>query len=192
MATQRLKYNTKTFSELFEDFNTFKAEFYDSPFHENNDFTERNLQINYYLLYNKYGNSPIANMDEYQFKSKLFGIIWQFGPVWQEKLKIQAKLRSLGLESTSEIFKGNKLIHNRALNPEISPSVDSDTALTYINEQTAQVAKKSILDGLQFYHEMLEDSFTTVYIDRFKPLFKEVVMREIFRPYVTEDEDDEE
>lgn len=190
METQRLKYNSYTFTEIFDEYSTFREDFEDSPFNKE-EIEDDNLELTYYLLYNKYGNSPIANRDVNQFKFKLFGIIWQFGPVWQEKLKIQAKLRSLGLEDTSEIFKGNKIIHNRALNPENSPQVEAFDSLTYINEQNAQMSKKSVLDGLQFYHEMLEDSFTTVYIDRFKPLFKEVVMREIFRPYVSEVEDDE-
>jgi hypothetical protein len=39
-----------------------------------------NVSLVYYLLYARYGNNPIANRDENQFKFKIFSVIFQYGP----------------------------------------------------------------------------------------------------------------
>ena len=62
-----------------------------------------NAQTLYYLLYAKYGNSPIANRDVEQFKYKIFSIVYQYGPTWEKKLDIQAKLRAI---SDDDLLKG--------------------------------------------------------------------------------------
>lgn len=80
-------YRTNKFTDIYEDFNTFKSEYSVSVFKDalNND----NLEILYYLLYARFGNSHIANQDENQFKYKLYATIWQFGPVWQRSSKFK-------------------------------------------------------------------------------------------------------
>ena len=63
------KYNTKTFCDVWNESAKFKEDFEDSPF--NGAITSNGEDLLYYLLYGKYGNNPIANFDENQFKYKL-------------------------------------------------------------------------------------------------------------------------
>lgn len=98
----RQMYNTKTFIEIFDEYATFKYDYNDCKFPKmiDSDDTDNkisSLQTLYYLLYSKYGNSPIANWDEEQFKYKLFGIVFQYGPNWEKKLEIQKLLREFNL-----------------------------------------------------------------------------------------------
>lgn len=59
--------------------------------------SNQNATTLYYLLYAKYGNTPIANYDENQWKYKMFSIIFQYGPTWEKRLDIQTTLRGLKL-----------------------------------------------------------------------------------------------
>ena len=165
MTTMRPMYNTKTFADIFDEYSDFKTEYtVTQKFPMVIDATDTeshtsNLQILYYLLYAKYGNSPIANYDENQFKTKLGAVIWQYGPTWQKKVEIQNTLRGLteaqiktgisraiantGTVGISGSDTYNNLtstdsgsdIHNHAYNPSTEPSTQSTTELTYINEQ---------------------------------------------------------
>lgn len=69
---------TKKFTDIYPDYDTFEDDYTGSPL--NGAITNDNLEILYYLLYAKYGNSHITNMDENQFKFKLFSTIWKYGP----------------------------------------------------------------------------------------------------------------
>lgn len=70
----------------------------------------QNATTLYYLLYARYGNTPIANYDEQQFKYKVFSVIFQYGPTWEKRLSVQGILRNLQLSdlvddgSLSELF----------------------------------------------------------------------------------------
>ena len=118
-----------------------------------------NAMTLYYLLYAKYGNSPIANFDETQFKYKLFSVIFMYGPTWEKKLEIQATLRGLteaqiktgmarAISNTGTVGNTgsntyNNLtsadsgsdVHNHAYNPATEPSTQDTEELNYINEQ---------------------------------------------------------
>lgn len=165
MIELREMYETKTFAELFDDYSDFKTEYTSTqkfPMIIDSADSEShvsNLQILYYLLYARYGNSPIANYDENQFKTKLGAVIWQYGPTWEKKLDIQSTLRGLteaqlktgavraisntGTVGISGSNTYNNLtsadtgsdIHNHAYNPSTDPSTQSTTELNYINEQ---------------------------------------------------------
>lgn len=87
------KYETKIFTDVWDDAEAFLDDLQDSPF--SSVLTSANQTLLYYLLYAKYGNSPIANRDENQFKYKVFGTIFQYGPTWQKRLSIQDTLRGL-------------------------------------------------------------------------------------------------
>ena len=89
----RPKYETKTFCDVWDEAEAFTDDLADSPFAD--VLTSANQTLLYYLLYAKYGNSPIANRDENQFKYKVFGTIFQYGPTWQKRLSIQETLRGL-------------------------------------------------------------------------------------------------
>lgn len=175
------KYNTMTFSEAFPTFEGFYDELKGTPFYTTafaTMMTEELLKINYMLLFNRYGNSPIANNSVDQFKSKLFGLIWTYGQNWAQKLQIQDKLRSLGLNDDSDIYKGSKAIYNHAFNDETAPSTASLEELQYINDQNTTNYKRSRLEGLAQLMELLSDSFTDDYINKFRKLFKTFVNQE--------------
>lgn len=168
-------YATKIFTEIFPDYNTFETEYTTSPLKD--AITNDNLEVLYYLLYAKYGNSPIANYDENMFKYKLFGIIWQYGPTWQKRLGIQSILRDL---SEKDILTGSKAIYNHAFNPgEISSEGSSTTTkqpeLQYINDQNVTNYEKSKMDAYMQLWDLLDTDVTSEFINRFAKLFKQFV-----------------
>lgn len=76
------QYDTKLFCDIYGDVDTFITDFNDIGKLGGDDtpITETSAKTVYYLLYSKYGNNPIANLDEQLWKFKLFSVIWQFGP----------------------------------------------------------------------------------------------------------------
>lgn len=104
------RFDTKLFSEIWE-----RAEDFLYDYQQNGipmTINSANATTLYYLLYARYGNNPIANYDEEQFKYKVFSIIWQYGPTWQKRLDVQGILRGMQLSdlvddgSFSELFTG--------------------------------------------------------------------------------------
>lgn len=151
------QYDTKLFTDFYETVNDFCYDYQHIGIPTT--ISVDNAKTLYYLLYAKYGNSPIANFDETQFKYKLFSVIFMYGPTWEKKLDIQATLRGLteaqiktgmaraisntGTVGTSGSNTYNNLtsadsgtdIHNHAYNPATDPSTQTTTELNYINEQ---------------------------------------------------------
>ena len=179
------------FCQVWDEDSKFLEDYKSSPFHNAADciISDENVILTYFLLYNRYGNSQIANMDVNQFKFKVFGLIMQYGPTWEQKLKIQAKLRSLGLDDASEIYKGSKAIYNHAYNPETQPKTGDLDELDYINDQNTTNYKKSKLEGLATLVELLRDDVSSQYIDKFRKLFKQFVAPMPAFVYVTEEDD---
>lgn len=66
------------------------------------------------MLYARYGNNPIANYDETQFKYKVFSVIFQYGPTWEKRLSVQETLRGMQIAdlldngSINELYKSNE------------------------------------------------------------------------------------
>lgn len=140
----------------------------------------------YYMLYAQYGNNPIANNDIYQFQIKLFTILIQYGPTWVKKSQIQTALRNL---SEEDMLKGSKALYNHAYNPSTSPSMDAETALTYINDQNTTSYKKSKMEGYANLYNLLNDRIDKEFVDKFKHLFKQFVNPEQTLLYVTEEDE---
>ena len=67
-------YRTRTFSDIWKTFDEFRDEYIDSPLQ---NMSVSNLEILYYLLYARYGNSHIASSDENQFKYQVYATIFQ-------------------------------------------------------------------------------------------------------------------
>ena len=191
-------YNLRTFVQVWDNVDSFVTDFKESPYYNTSLGTikDANIALTFYLLYNKYGNNPISNMDENQFKFKLFGKMAQYAPAWEQKLEIQAKLRSLGLNDDSEIYKGSKAIYNTALNPENLPKTGDLTELEYINSQNTTNYKKSKLEGLALLADSLRADVTGDYVNKFIKLFNPFVGNAPTYEYVSEynedDEDEEE
>ena len=162
---------TKTFNEIWGNYTTFKTDFSTSPF--NGIITEPNLEILYYLLYAKFGNSFITNLDENQWKFKVFSTIWKYGPTWEKKIEIQAELKGLDIKS-KDFLKGARAIYNKALNPETNPTTAALEELTYINEQTATNYEKSKMDALTQLWSLIVTDVTDRFLERFAPLFKKI------------------
>lgn len=181
-----LMYKTKTFTDLYESVNDFVYDYNNIGIPKT--ITVDNATTLYYLLYARYGNSPISNMDENQAKFKLFSIIWQYGPTWEKKLAIQANLRQL---SDAELREGALSIYNHAFNPSTDPSTASETELDYINEQNTTRQKRSRVGAYMELWQALSTDVTADFLKRFDVCFKQFVGPEKFMYYISDEEDDD-
>ena len=187
------QYSTMLFTDIYDNVEDFVADYKNNgiPYKINNvqTLSDTNISTVYYLLYARYGNSPLANRDITQFKYKLFSVIFQYGPTWQKELDIQAQLRGLTEE---DIRAGSFAMHNQAVNPSTAPSTASDTELNYINGQNTTRYKKSKLEGYAILTDLLKEDVTEKFLKKFGICFKKFVSNERPIIYVTEEEEDEE
>ena len=187
-------YDTKLFSEIYSEASKFVADYkasglYDATSgHLNNSLSDEKATTLFYLLYAKYANNPIVNLDENQFKYKMWSIIFKYGPAWEKKLDIQNKIREL---TEDEIRVGSKAIYNHAYNPSTEPSTASLEELTAINEQNTTNYKKSKVDAYMALWQIVVSDVTEAFIKKFDSLFKQFVTPERTWIYVQELEDEE-
>ena len=181
------KYNKKKLTDIWHS----QEEFYQDC--ANNDIplkiTEENCRLLYSLLYAKFGNSPIANFDENQFKYKIYAAIYKFGGEWEKKVYIQDKLRELDDE---EIRKANKSIINHASNPDVAPDTKETNELDFVSDQNVSKQELSKLNAYQFYMLALESDYHDEFIKKFEPCFSKFVDRSCTAVYCSDDDDDEE
>ena len=144
-----------------------------------------NIKATFYLLYARYGNSPIVNYDEMQFKMKLFSVIATYGPVWERKKKIQLDLRNL---TDDELLLGAKQIYNHAFNPSTEPSTGELEELTHINEQNVTNNKKAKMEAYAILWSNLHVDATDEYLNKFKNCFSRFVGDQ--HPIIYIDEED--
>lgn len=195
------RFDTKLFCDVYNNAADFLNEYkssalYDAEYigtppvlHLNNSLSDKEATILFYLLYSKYGNNPIANYDELQFKYKLFATIFQYGPAWSKKLEIQNKLREL---SEGDIRLGSKAIYNHAYNPSTAPSTDTLDELIAINEQNTTKYNKSKLEGYGDLWDLISNDVTEAFLKKFEKLFKQFVSPETMWIYDSGDDNDEE
>ena len=176
-------YKTKTFVELYGSVDSFIKDY--QTIGLPTTISTANASTLYYLLYAKYGNSPISNMDENQAKFKLFGIVWQYGPSWEKKLEIQANLRAL---TDDEIREGSIGIFNKAQHPEEEPGTTSEELLTYINEQNTSRQKRSKVGAYMDLWQALATDVTADFLNRFAVCFKQFVGPEQVVLFVSDEE----
>lgn len=176
---------TKIFTDIWQDAGEFLEDYKDNGIPTT--ISESSLNTLFYLLYARHGNSAIANLDETQWKYRVFTVIFQYGPTWEKKLDIQQKLRDI---SDEDLLKGSKAIYNHAFNPSTEPATLSLAELEYINDQSTTNYKKSKMDAYTQLIELLETDVTGAFLDKFKPLFAKFVYT---KPdiYVTELDDEE-
>ena len=179
-------YSTKIFTEIWGNESDFISDIKDSGL---NKLSDDSLHILFRLLFARYGNSPISNMDENQFKAKVAAIIFQYGPTWEKRLDIQAKLRDL---KEDELLAGGKQIFNQADNPEVSPGTQSLEELTYINNQKTALTKRSKLEGYSILLNLLETDVTEEFISKFRKCFVTIVAPQFPLLYGPFEEDEEE
>ena len=184
----RPQYITKTFAQVYESYEDFKSDYDDlislvsggtTP------LTADNVRATYYLLYARYGNTPIVNYDETQFKMKLMANIATYGPVWEKKKAIQVSLRGL---SEAELLQGAKQIYNHAFNPSTEPSTAQLEELTHINDQNVTNNKKSKMEAYSILWANLHVDATDEYMNKFKNCFSRFVGDQYPIIYCEEDE----
>ncbi len=129
------QYDTKIFTDIWDNAEDFVYDYKNVgiPY----TISDTNATTLFYLLYARYGNNPIANYDETQFKYKVFSIIFQYGPTWEKRLSIQQTLRGLQLSDIiddgglSELFthSGNSSSNtsNAGTTSKVSASNTSNT-----------------------------------------------------------------
>ena len=177
------QYDTKLFTDIYDKVDTFVTDYNTINLGGLTD-TELVNKL-YYLLYAKFGNSPIANLDENQFKYKLFSTVFMYGPAWEKKLDIQNEIRNL---SADELLQGAKAIYNHALNPETDPSTLAPDELTYINEQNTTQYKKSKMDAYGQLWRLISTDVTADFLAKFNDCFKKFVKPANPLIYVTDEE----
>ena len=188
MSNMIPQYTTMKFTDVWDNAEDFVADYKASGLYiTNNKISDASATTLFYLLYARYGNSPMANRDVTQFQYKIFSVIFQYGPKWEKDLDIQAKVRAL---TDDEIRLGSKAIYNQALNPADAPSTATLEELTYINQQNTTNYKKSPLEGYTLLEQLLRDDITKIFVDKFNICFKKFVSNERPIIYVSEDEDD--
>lgn len=187
-------YYTKKFTEIYDSVDKFIADYKNQNAEFPNGIpaiiSDTNATTLFYMLYAKYGNSSITNMDENQFKYKLFTIIYEYGPTWEKRLSIQARLREL---TEDDILIGAKQLSQHAYNPsdEVNPNLNNGEINT-TNEQTRIKYTRSILDGYANLITLLETDVTERFLAEFKKLFISVVMPSKPLWYATNIEEEEE
>ena len=183
------RFDTKLFSEIWEDKDAFLDDYSDVGIPTT--ISSTNATTLYYLLYARFGNNPIANMDEEQFKYKVFSIVFQYGPTWEKRLAIQQSLRGL---SDADLIQGAKAIYNHAYNPSQAPSTSTLTELEYINDQNTTNYKKSKMEAYAQLWDLLAVDVTGEFLNKFQKCFKQFVQPERTFIYVTDldEEEDEE
>ena len=184
----RPEYITKTFVQVWENYNDFKSDYDDLiPLVSGGvaPLTANNIQATYYLLFARYGNTPIVNYDETQFKMKVMAIICTYGPVWERKKAIQKSLRDL---SEAELLQGAKQIYNHAFNPSTEPTTAQLEELTHINDQNTTNNKKSKMEAYSILWANLHVDATDEFLNKFKNCFSRFVGDQFPIIYVEEDE----
>lgn len=187
-------YNTKLFSEIWDSASDFSDDYKSSALYDatsasvlNNSLSDANITKLFYLLYARYGNNPITNLDETQFKYKVFSIIFEYGPNWQKELDLQNTLRNMNAD---DLQAGSFAIYNQAAHDATAPSTNTTTELQYINNQNTSRIKKGKLNAYNELLLLLKRDVTKEFIDRFAICFKKFLFT---RPtiYVTDLEENE-
>lgn len=165
------KYNNKTFTEVWPNVESFINDY------KNNGITaivkEDKVNVLYYLLYARYGNSTPKNSDENQFKYNVFALIFMYGPAWEERLNLQEKIRGL---TDEELQVGGKAIYNKAYNPtETGKSTQTLEDLQFISEQNVTNYKKAKIDAYALKWDLISKDVTEEFLRRFQKLFKSIL-----------------
>lgn len=164
------QYENKRFTDIYSTIDAFIEDYNTCGIPT--IISEDSIRILFYLLYARYGNNPIANSDENQFKYKVFSIIFQYGPTWEKRLEIQANLRDLSIEEAAE---GARSIYNHAYNPSSGPSTGTTDELNFINDQNVSKFKKSKTDAAMDLWDLLRVDVSETFLIQFRKLFIPIV-----------------
>lgn len=163
-------YCNPTFGEVFNSVQSFLEGYHNCGIPTT--ITDDAATTLFYLLYAKFGNTPIRSNDSNIFAYRVYKNIFQYGPTWEKRLDIQEELRNLSL-TTGELFLGSKAIYNHALHDGSSPTTATLTELAYIDSQNTTNYKKSKVDGLASLMALLEKDVTEEFLNKFTKLFSQ-------------------
>ena len=134
------QYDTKLFTEVWEDVQDFLSDYQSVGIPTS--ISTANATTLYYLLYARYGNTPIANYDQTQWKYKMFSIIFQYGPTWEKRLSVQNTLRGLQLSDLIDNGSLHELFSHSG--SESSSKTGSDNNTRTLNTQEANTGTSAV------------------------------------------------
>lgn len=164
-------YNNKTFADIWNSASSFVTDV-QSSFASTKISQEKATEL-FYLLYSEYGNSPISNSDENQFKYKVYSTIYKYAPAWEKKLEIQEVLRNL---NEDDITLGNKVVSNSANNPDGLPTCDGLEELISVQAQSSSTSKRGKLEAYAMLYGLIQTDITGEFISMFKSCFRQFAM----------------
>ena len=135
------QYDTKLMTDVWSKAPDFVADYQNIGIPTT--ISVQNATTLYYLLYARYGNTPIANYDEEQWKYKIFSVIFQYGPTWEKRLDIQNTLRGLQISDLIDNGSFHELFSHSASETSSKTGSDNNTITlntTEKNTGTASVA----------------------------------------------------
>ena len=134
------QYDTKLMTEVWSKASDFLTDYQNAGIPTT--ISNQNATTLYYLLYAKYGNTPIANYDENQWKYKMFSIIFQYGPTWEKRLDIQTTLR--GLQIADLVDNGSYRALTSQSGTETSSKTGSDNNTRTLNTTEKNTGTSSL------------------------------------------------
>lgn len=128
------QYDTKIFTDIWEEASDFLYDYQHLGIPTS--ISNSSATTLYYLLFAKYGNSPIGNRDEEQFKYKVFSVVFQYGPTWEKRLAIQTNLRALSLDDLVDGGKFDEAFQHEGSNVSESEGTTGNRKVLNTNEAT--------------------------------------------------------
>lgn len=119
------QYDTKLMTEVWSQASDFLTDYQNAGIPTT--ISVQNATTLYYLLYARYGNTPIANYDENQWKYKMFSIIFQYGPTWEKRLDVQNTLRGLQISDLVDNGSLHELFSHSATESSSKTGSDNNT-----------------------------------------------------------------
>lgn len=119
------QYDTKLMTEVWSQASEFLTDYQNAGIPTT--ISNQNATTLYYLLYARYGNTPIANYDENQWKYKMFSIIFQYGPTWEKRLDVQNTLRGLQISDLVDNGSFHELFSHSASETSSKTGSDNNT-----------------------------------------------------------------
>lgn len=132
MSNMIPQYDTKLFTEVWDNVSDFVYDYKNVGIPTT--ISDTNATTLFFLLYARYGNSPIANYDIEQWKYKIFSVIFQFGPTWEKRLSVQQTLRDMQLSDLVDNGQLSELFSSQGTSSQTSSGTSGNTRTLNTNE----------------------------------------------------------
>lgn len=133
------QYDTKLMTEVWSQASEFLTDYQNVGIPTT--ISVQNATTLYYLLYARYGNTPIANYDENQWKYKMFSIIFQYGPTWEKRLSIQDTLRGLQISDLVDNGSFHEMFSHSGSESSSKTGSDNNTRTLNTTEKNTGTSK---------------------------------------------------